>query len=202
MIPTNRRAEEYGYRYGYSSYYGYKGKQKDKSLYSPEEPYGPAIVAMPQREAIDDFEELQEIRAELRERTELGSRSLRRLGEIVSKQLTRHIETIDSKVEQDSDFSQELAPLPDRGESDEKLPAKRLWKNLRVRKEVEEVRTDPRTSNDILEEILNSISAREARAAKKPAAKKPAAKKPAAKKPAAKKPAAKKPAAKKPARKI
>jgi non-specific protein-tyrosine kinase len=201
MIPINRRAEEYGYRYGYSSYYGYKGKQKDKSLYSPEEPYGPAIDAMPQREAIDDFEELQEIRTELRERTELGSRSLRRLGEIVSKQLTRHIETIDGKVEQGSEFSQEVASMPDRGMSEEKVSLKKLWKNLRVRKEIEEVRTEPRTSNDILEEILNSISAKEAKAAKKPAAKKPAAKKPAAKKPAAKKPAAKKPAAKKPSRK-
>jgi topoisomerase IA-like protein len=86
--------------------------------------------------------------------------------------------------------------MPDRGTSEEKVSSKKLWKNLRVRKEIEEVRTEPRTSNDILEEILNSISAKEAKAAKKPAAKKPAAKKPAAKKPAAKKPAAKKPSRK------
>jgi capsular exopolysaccharide synthesis family protein len=48
MIPTNRRAEEYGYRYGYGyrSYYGYKGQKIDKSMYSPFEPYGPAFESV------------------------------------------------------------------------------------------------------------------------------------------------------------
>jgi polysaccharide biosynthesis transport protein len=46
MIPSNRRSEEYGYRYGYKgyrTYYNYDGRSKDRSLYSPLEPYGPEL---------------------------------------------------------------------------------------------------------------------------------------------------------------
>ena len=56
MIPTNRRADEYGYRYGYGyrSYYSYKGIKSGKSLYSPVEPYGPALEFGQKYESVND----------------------------------------------------------------------------------------------------------------------------------------------------
>jgi non-specific protein-tyrosine kinase len=70
MIPSNRRSEEYGYNYGYRgyrTYYNYGGSAKNKSLYSPTEPYGPELkarntVSESESTAIyPDFDGLQEL---------------------------------------------------------------------------------------------------------------------------------------------
>ena len=71
MIPSNRRSEEYGYRYGYKgyrTYYNYDGRSKDRTLYSPLEPYGPELKGrnadskVEESAAYADYDGLQEMR--------------------------------------------------------------------------------------------------------------------------------------------
>jgi hypothetical protein len=207
MIPTNRRAEEYGYRYGYSNYYGYKGKKNDKSLYSPEEPYGPAVAAMPQREAIDDFEELQEIRAELIQRTGVLGKFLSRGREVLLTRIARQIQELDAleapitELNENRGEEERLGPGIEResrksrrkAQSDEPRepqPAKSSRFAFAKRgssARASEMPSVDRTPDDILEEIMRSIAAKEKQAAKRAASKtSPKKKAPAAKAPAKK----------------
>jgi succinoglycan biosynthesis transport protein ExoP len=84
MIPSSRRSEEYGYRYGYRgyrAYYSYGDGSKSKSLYSPVEPYGPdlngrEIDAKPEeQDTYTEYDGLQELR-EHAEATNISWRKL------------------------------------------------------------------------------------------------------------------------------
>jgi hypothetical protein len=105
MIPSNRRSEEYGYRYGYKgyrTYYNYDGRSKVKSLYSPLEPYGPELkgrTADSKKEdlaAYADFDGLQEM-SERPEGAKSGmriifERTVGSLFERLSRELENHSE--------------------------------------------------------------------------------------------------------------
>jgi len=100
MIPTNRNAEEYGYRYGYGgyrNYYGYKGRNKDKSLYSPLEPYGPGVATTTQSPRIDesnevrDISDLHELSFELKESHGMIKRNISRASAIIYQRLTNEL---------------------------------------------------------------------------------------------------------------
>jgi len=101
MIPTNRSADEYGYRYGYGgyrNYYGYKGRKNDKSMYSPLEPYGPSITVNPQSPKVDGHDEelgvsdLHEISFEIKESNGILRRNISRGTAIVYERLAKQLQ--------------------------------------------------------------------------------------------------------------
>ena len=101
MIPTNRSADEYGYRYGYGgyrNYYGYKGRKNDKSMYSPLEPYGPSVTTKPQLPKVDESDEelgvsdLHEISFEIKESNGVLKRNISRVSAIVYQRLATQLQ--------------------------------------------------------------------------------------------------------------
>ena len=116
MIPSNRRSEEYGYRYGYKgyrTYYNYDGRSKDKSLYSPLEPYGPELEgrkADPKLEdvaAYADYEGFQELREESDGANGKLRRLFKRTVSSVFEHLSRELENNSEGEQQNLSASKE-----------------------------------------------------------------------------------------------
>jgi hypothetical protein len=120
MIPSNRRSEEYGYRYGYKgyrTYYNYVGRSKERSLYSPLEPYGPELkgrttdTKTEDSAAYSDYDGLQE----MSERPEGAKSKLRFLLErtvgSVFERLSRELENHSEGEVQNLGASKEV-PVP------------------------------------------------------------------------------------------
>jgi succinoglycan biosynthesis transport protein ExoP len=102
MIPTSRRSEEYGYRYGYRgyrAYYSYGGGSKSKSLYSPVEPYGPDLngrAVVPTPEEVGSYTEhdgLQEMREHPERTNSVWQKLFERTLGLLLQRLSRELES-------------------------------------------------------------------------------------------------------------
>ena len=102
MIPTNRRSEEYGYRYGYRgyrTYYDYGSGRKNKSLYSPVEPYGPELKGRSKDSKLEDLAEyadydgLQELQVNIEGTKPKWRKLSERIFGSLYQQLSRELES-------------------------------------------------------------------------------------------------------------
>jgi len=101
MIPSNRSSEEYGYRYGYRgyrTYYSYGGSKKNKSLYSPVEPYGPELKGRTSDsetenvESYSQYDELEELKERAHGETSKWMKLVERSIGSLFKRLSRELE--------------------------------------------------------------------------------------------------------------